>query len=507
MPDFAGALYALLGSLAAEQVTNFFIVLVIGVFGWAVCDAYRARHSRFLENAPNLMTSLGILGTFVGVVIGLLDFDTADLDGSTSRLLDGLKTAFTTSLVGISAGVTFKVLDSIFLAKRRDLNADDVNEVEQVGPEEIHKVLLRQATAVEGLRNAIVGSEEGSLLSQSKLLRSDFSDFARKDEQYRVEFNKRLWKELEHFAEMLSRSATEAVIDALKQVISDFNQNLTEQFGENFRQLNEAVHKMVEWQAQYRTQVDELYQLYRQGVESLDQTASAVGSVHEHCTQIPTTMDRLQQVIQTNQHQIGELSRHLEAFAAVRDRAVESVPAIQSQLDDIGAQLKQGAEQMTNQLLEGSAQFSESINSSNEALQSMVTTAQQSSEQISQAMTDSARGLTEAGSEMLQQLGGAAETIQREIQTTVEASMQSMTAETTRALGGVREQIQQALNDTGNGLERQLEALDAAVGQELERVLRQMGEQLAAISNQFASDYSRLVGDMDRVLRTAPGQQ
>ncbi|WP_223823665.1 hypothetical protein [Candidatus Enterovibrio escicola] len=44
----------------------------------------------------------------------------------------------------------------------------------------------------------------------------------------------------------MSESATEQVIEALKQVILDFNHNLTEQFSENFKQLNEADHKLVD---------------------------------------------------------------------------------------------------------------------------------------------------------------------------------------------------------------------------------------------------------------------
>ncbi|RMD63219.1 hypothetical protein D6833_05875, partial [Candidatus Parcubacteria bacterium] len=48
-------------------------------------------------------------------------------------------------------------------------------------------------------------------------------------------FAKDLWRQMESFGEMLSKSATEQVINALKDVISDFNQNLTEQFGDNFK--------------------------------------------------------------------------------------------------------------------------------------------------------------------------------------------------------------------------------------------------------------------------------
>ena len=44
---------------------------------------------------------------------------------------------------------------------------------------------------------------------------------------------------------MMSKLATEQVIAALKTVIQDFNNNLAEQFGENFKQLNTAVLEPV----------------------------------------------------------------------------------------------------------------------------------------------------------------------------------------------------------------------------------------------------------------------
>ena len=54
-----------------------------------------------------------------------------------------------------------------------------------------------------------------------------------------------LWLKLEEFAEMMSKLATEQVIAALKTVIQDFNNNLAEQFGENFIQLNTAALELV----------------------------------------------------------------------------------------------------------------------------------------------------------------------------------------------------------------------------------------------------------------------
>ena len=55
-------------------------------------------------------------------------------------------------------------------------------------------------------------------------------------------------QDLNDFAKKVAEANTTAFIEALKQAIADFNQNLTEQFGENFSKLNESVGKLLEWQ-------------------------------------------------------------------------------------------------------------------------------------------------------------------------------------------------------------------------------------------------------------------
>ena len=56
---------------------------------------------RWIEQLPSLISTLGVLGTFLGITIGLLNFNSNDLDASIPLLLDGLKTAFFTSLAGM----------------------------------------------------------------------------------------------------------------------------------------------------------------------------------------------------------------------------------------------------------------------------------------------------------------------------------------------------------------------------------------------------------------------
>lgn len=56
---------------------------------------------RMIELLPQLVSTLGVLGTFLGITLGLMAFNENDLDNSIPQLLGGLKTAFFTSLGGM----------------------------------------------------------------------------------------------------------------------------------------------------------------------------------------------------------------------------------------------------------------------------------------------------------------------------------------------------------------------------------------------------------------------
>ena len=245
---------------SASTWTNFFIVLTLVVFGIACYQGFKGRHSRFLEHAPNVMTSLGILGTFTGIVIGLLHFNPTEIDNSISLLLEGLKTAFITSLVGMLSSIVFKSIDTWKFAPMREAaeEADDT-------PKDFYQHIEQQTTLLEKLYKSLAGEEEGSLTGSLKLLRADISDVVKQRKQETQEFSATLWNKLDNFANMLSKSATEQIIEALKDVIVEFNQKLTEQFGDNFKALDASVKKLVDWQQQYMQQLAAMSEQYNQG--------------------------------------------------------------------------------------------------------------------------------------------------------------------------------------------------------------------------------------------------
>ena len=67
-------------------------------------------HRRLIELVPDILTSLGILGTFIGLVIGLRGFNPSSYEAmasSITTLMDGIKVAFVTSIDGIALSVAY----------------------------------------------------------------------------------------------------------------------------------------------------------------------------------------------------------------------------------------------------------------------------------------------------------------------------------------------------------------------------------------------------------------
>ncbi len=67
-------------------------------------------HRRLVEMVPDILTSLGILGTFMGLVLGLRGFNPASyeaMSSSVEALIDGIKVAFVTSIYGLSLSLAF----------------------------------------------------------------------------------------------------------------------------------------------------------------------------------------------------------------------------------------------------------------------------------------------------------------------------------------------------------------------------------------------------------------
>lgn len=395
----------------ASSLTIIVCSFIVIAFFIAVRNSKAGKSNEFVSYTPALLTSLGIFGTFAGIVIGLMAFDATNIDGSIEGLLNGLKTAFLTSLVGILLSIIFKVLQTSGVISK----PDSAESITGATPEDILSAINNQRQSIDTLVTAIGGDSDGSILSQLKLLRGDINDNQKltiKSSQETAEtlktineqltnqkeaftkFSDKLWIKMQDFADMLSKSATETVIEALKQVITDFNNNLTEQFGENFKQLNEAVKELVTWQENYKVQISEMTEQYKLGVASISATEESVSKISTESKAIPETMNNLKEIMDVNQHQLNELERHLEAFKDIRDRAVEAVPEIRKQIDETVKTIADSVESASSHykelLTESDKYIQTHITSSNELLEKFVNNTKDGVETIGEKLADSA---------------------------------------------------------------------------------------------------------------------
>ncbi|KAB2825905.1 chemotaxis protein [Aliivibrio finisterrensis] len=137
---------------------------------------------------PALLTSIGITGTFLGITLGLSEFNMAGeskaLLASAAQLLEGMKTAFYTSLAGLSLSAVFMAvmkISSSSIAKAQNqftvaiakqyLEASPIMYLKNISNENQQEVIdaqLKSAQVMESLggsMNAVVG--QLSSLSQT----------------------------------------------------------------------------------------------------------------------------------------------------------------------------------------------------------------------------------------------------------------------------------------------------------------------------------------------------
>ena len=305
-------------------------VAIIGLFflSWRglrpSADAFQRKIS---GNGAGLLTTTGIFFTFVGITKGLYGFDIDSIDDSIPRLLDGMNTAFFSSVLGIGSAIVFKFIQSTKTTTTSGATADDIlGELQNIG---------------EGLKNglgalaeALGGEKDTSVISHLSKLRTTTTD----------KFDE-LTKEFKTFAEKMAEDNTKTLIAALEEVMKDFNAKINEQFGDNFKQLNIAVGKLLEWQENYKTQVENLVKTYESTKESLEKSDKAMEGIAEQTAKIPEHLKSMQDIVAALQGQSEDLQQKLGAFAELKDKATNAMPEIEKNLKDLTEGIRSNVEE------------------------------------------------------------------------------------------------------------------------------------------------------------------
>lgn len=535
-------LESLLKGANPSTITEFFFWLIAMVLFLAIIFRKAGKAHVFVNYAATLLTSLGILGTFIGIVVGLLDFDAVNIDDSIGQLLAGLKTAFITSLVGMSASITYKVLGAISIfVKTEEVNLQDagaeeichaINEQKKI----MHESSEAQQVLLADLKQAIAGSEDDALVSQIKLMKSDLKDRLDKSLKYSEQgnellknsfsifetqhtefqqFTNQLWEKLQNVADMISKSATEQVINALKEVIVDFNNNLIEQFGDNFKALDESVKKLVTWQENYSQQIEQMVEQYKQGVTAITQTEASVVNISEKTTHIPETMNNLKQVMEVNQHQVEELARHLEAFKIMRDKAVEAVPEIRKQVEEtvseVAKSVQTANEHYATLLTESDKYIKQHVEKSNEMLDKFVSNTKEGIEAVKSGLVEGTgvigKDLRSSSEEVKKAIVVGAENFSKAVHTTND-SLTKTSNELEERFGVIAQQLKDTVSDINSKVRNMVEDIvenSKTIGESLKDSNQQINTNIKQVQDQVADNidkmHDRLESTLEEVLQ------
>jgi len=291
-----------------------FTVIILIMLGVDLVSHYWDQGKKH-KQLTGIMTGTGILGTFFGVVVGLQDFDPRNIGASIGPLLDGLKVSFATSVAGIFASISTETVETLFPSKRGK-TGDPV---------------------ADALSNSLIDLNE--LLADSKKANISVADnMALMRTEMRDESSK-VRKALEDALAALAQGASKEIIAALERVITDFNNNLKEQFGENFRQLNEACLKMVEWQKTYREAVETAN-------SAIVESGNALNQAREQMEAAVPQKEAFYQIVKdtgTSIQTMASLNDRLETLTGVHE---ETLKGFSTALTDV----RERAVEMENQI-------------------------------------------------------------------------------------------------------------------------------------------------------------
>lgn len=504
-----------------------------------------SRMERFVAISPRTLVMLGVFGTFFGILIGLLDFNVEKIDESVPLLLEGLKTAFITSVVGIAAALLFQTV--LAFSSPRDGKEEDMAAA-------IHKVLSGHTELLTELKDAISRDSEDSLLTQVKLLRTQNRDGQEK-----------LIEEFRAFKDEMAKQNQEALMEALKKVIEDFEVTLQDTVGKAFHHLADAVNQLVEWQRKYSQHIEDMQARLDKAVESIESTQKALEAIQVHTGAIPDAIAPLRPALDTLQKTLANLNQEtekmevlLKAFADLGDKAGKAFPRIEENLKKVTDGLAEGCDSMVaaskaileklrasqkeldagfQKLLDDSRNMQEGFSTSlteilkrleertSEVFAEHTRLVQSMAQETRDAMLetwnrnaklvdDKMQALTTEFQNLLDSSRGSQEAFSSGLNTILQQLRQESEraiTEHTRLIQGsaqaAQEAMQEAWQESAKRINEQFNTFDQAMQDETQRSMETLGKQLAAIAGKLAEDYETRLRELIRIVEDALGRR
>lgn len=506
---------------AAAYVFGLLYVSVIVVFSVFAFCFVGLRFPRFswsrgaVANATTLITSTGIFFTFLGIFIGLWDFDIERIDVGIDQLLEGMKTAFLSSVVGLLFSLLFRIIRILKFSESSGADSE-------VNAADIYNTLRENNEAFkEGfadIAEALGSDKDTSVVGQLTRFRTTTQD---KLEQLNEQFRS--------FAETVAENNSKALIEALSDVMRDFNTKLNEQFGENFKELNEAVGKLLEWQENYRIQMTELKEAFDNARENLEKTSESISEVEQSTNKIPSHLERFEDVYQTLSSQVTDLEERLEVFASMKEDAVGAFPEVQKGLetltktiegqvstlttkfgesleattetvsekfDDLLVRITDSLEIVANTLSSGVESSIQKVSDFSDVHMETLETSKKNVEEISRLSDEAvsnSKKLSEVGTKLVTETTEGLKNAASEHNDRILNLIAEQDKEYKKLVSGTAERMEEGIQDGVANLRNAVSQLDTEMEKEVTRCVQLMASNITSITDEFVVQYKQLI--------------
>lgn len=370
----------------------------------------------------NILPGLGICGTFIGIMFSLWQIDVQDIQSSIPTVLSGMQIAFITSVTGMALSIIIRIY----------IEKTEGDSKEESTIDTVVVALEKMTSEIVSLKDGIIGDGESALSTHMQKMRMSI-----------IDKNDELIAEFKNFAEQQAENNTNALIDALKDVMKDFNTKINEQFGDNFKQLNEAVGRMLVWQENYYKEIEAISNQIKDATVVIEKNKEIIEEVNNKYVSAMEVSEKLEKAIDCYDLQRETLESNLEKFSELADSSKDIFPSIEENINNLTESFKEAV-----------------IEASQEA--SAVVVGQK--DQLEQNLSN--------------------------LNKIYESNLSDISALSSQIIGN----IEKAGSEISTNLNEQLNLS-----------LSSLGQQLTALSKQFVDDYTPLTRQLQKIVRISDG--
>ncbi|OAN92659.1 chemotaxis protein [Marinobacter sp. EhC06] len=433
--------------------------------------------SRLLAAAPSFLVAIGVLGTFVGLTVGLdsldlkSDSEISVLRNGIDQLIQGATVAFMTSVWGVGLSLLLNVLEKFmersalskikyvqqeidFLypripAEQSLVHIADSSRESKEALQELHeRIGDRLQESIKGVSDSM---EEAFTTALDKIMAPAIDSLVTNASQQSTQALERL---VGDFVEGVSGAAKDQGAQ-LERASSDVNtavKDMSSQLGELFTKLNEQQERQIENSRQQAARFDE------QISKVADSSSDSQKALEERFTQLMTSFaEKVEAQLESadrrnEQASAGAIDRQKEMERAFSELTEDMVGRLNSQMSAADSRETARQERFAQQSEEVAAQQQHLLR---EIAESVKTTQQQSIQ------------LAEQHKDVLNQLG--------EVATAVSESSKHMDS-SSHQLGLLSSQVKQATDTLGTRMTEVLSVVESA-GEQNSMLSERLGEQ------------------------------